>query len=59
MENLHGCYLEELSVGLSAILSKTITEADIAMIAEVTGDNNPVHMNADKSSLRHLYRIIH
>jgi 3-hydroxybutyryl-CoA dehydratase len=40
-----GLFLEELSVGQSAELTKTVTEKDIASFAEVTGDNNPVHLD--------------
>jgi 3-hydroxybutyryl-CoA dehydratase len=40
-----GLFLEDLSVGQSAELSKTVTEKDIASFAEVTGDNNPVHLD--------------
>lgn len=42
---LHGYYLEDLSVGMSASYGKTITEADILMFAAVSGDTNPVHLN--------------
>ncbi|MEO5579081.1 MAG: MaoC family dehydratase [Gemmatimonadaceae bacterium] len=37
--------LEDLTVGQTAEFGKTITEADVAMFAGVTGDFNPVHMN--------------
>lgn len=47
MEELHGYYLEDLSIGMSASYAKTITEADILMFAGVSGDDNPVHMNAE------------
>lgn len=42
---LHGYYLEDLSVGMSAVYSKTVTEADIVMFAGVSGDTNPVHLD--------------
>ncbi|MBX3454617.1 MaoC family dehydratase [Ferrovibrio sp.] len=44
---LHGLYIEDISVGMSAEYSKTVTEADIRLFAEVSGDTNPVHMNQD------------
>ena len=47
---LHGFFIEDLKVGQEAILSKTITEADIANFSEVTGDNNPVHISDDFAS---------
>lgn len=34
------------SVGQSAALSKTVTEADVVAFAEITGDRNPVHLDA-------------
>lgn len=37
---------EELTVGRSAAFTKTITEADVTMFAGVTGDFNPVHIDA-------------
>lgn len=38
---------DELSVGQTASLGKTITEADILMFAAVSTDTNPVHINAE------------
>ncbi len=38
--------VEELSVGQSAEFSKTVTEADVMMFAGITGDFNPVHIDA-------------
>ena len=45
MTSQHGYYLEDLSVGMAAEFSKTITEDDITLFAEVSGDHNPVHMD--------------
>ena len=47
---LHGFFIEDLKIGQEAILSKTITEADIANFSGVTGDNNPVHISDDFAS---------
>ena len=44
---MQGLFLEELGVGQSAELVRTVTEADIVAFAAVTGDNNPVHLDAD------------
>ena len=44
---MQGKFLEELSVGQSAELVRTVGAADIEAFAEVTGDNNPVHLDAD------------
>ncbi len=40
-------YFEDLSVGQEASSSKTVTEADIVAFANVSGDKNPVHLDAD------------
>ena len=41
-----GVFFEDLSVGQEASLSKTVTEVDIAAFAEISGDKNPVHLDA-------------
>jgi Acyl dehydratase len=46
-ESLNGYYFEEIDVGQTAIFAKTVTEADIAAFAGVSGDFNPVHVNED------------
>jgi 3-hydroxybutyryl-CoA dehydratase len=38
-------YLDELSVGQSAQMVRTVTEDDIVLFAQVSGDNNPVHLD--------------
>jgi len=38
--------IDELQVGQAAEMAKTVTEADIALFARVTGDFNPVHVDA-------------
>ena len=40
-------YFEDLSIGDHATVTRTVTERDIEMFAECTGDNNPVHLDAD------------
>lgn len=47
MDHLHGYYLEDLSVGQSAVFTKTVTEADIVFYGGVVGDTNPVHMDEE------------
>lgn len=42
-----GCFFEDLSIGQKASFGKTITEADIVLFAAVTGDTNPMHLNAE------------
>lgn len=45
MKELHGYYIEDLSVGMTDIYAKTVSEADIVLFAGVSGDTNPVHLN--------------
>jgi len=40
-------YFEDLTVGQEASLTKTVTERDIQWFADVSGDRNPVHLDAD------------
>lgn len=47
---LHGMYLEDLSVGMTAVYAKTITDADIVLFAGISGDVNPVHLNHEFAS---------
>lgn len=42
-----GLFFEDLAVGQTASFGKTITEADIVLFAAVTGDTNPMHLNAE------------
>ena len=44
---MSGLKLEDLSIGQTAGRSHTVTEATIAAFAEVSGDHNPVHLDAD------------
>lgn len=39
--------IEDLAVGMESSLSKTVSAADIVAFAEVSGDRNPVHLDAD------------
>jgi len=39
-------FFEDLELGMEASLSRTVKEADIAAFAEVSGDHNPVHVDA-------------
>lgn len=47
---MDGIPFEELSVGLKASFAKTITEADILLFTAVSGDTNPVHINAEAAA---------
>jgi 3-hydroxybutyryl-CoA dehydratase len=47
MDELRGKYLDEITEGMTAVFSKTVTEADIVLFAGITGDTNPVHLDED------------
>lgn len=40
-------HFEDLVIGQSASLQRTVTEADVVAFAAVSGDDNPVHLDAD------------
>lgn len=42
---LHGYYFEDLTIGQTAVYSRTVTEADITAFAGVSGDTNVVHLS--------------
>src|SRR3569833_2834949 len=47
MEELRGKNLEKIGEGMTAVFSKTVTEADIVLFAGITGDTNPVHLDEE------------
>ena len=42
---MQGFYFDELTVGQTAQTSRVVGAADIEAFAEVSGDNNPVHLD--------------
>jgi 3-hydroxybutyryl-CoA dehydratase len=40
-------YFDEITEGMSGEFSKTISESDVITFAEVTGDKNPIHLDAE------------
>lgn len=44
---LQGYFLEDLSVGMTAAVTKTVQESDVKQFAEITGDTNPIHLDHD------------
>lgn len=51
---------KSISIGETASLSKTISEADIVLFAGVTGDFNPLHLDAEYAkTTRFGERIAH
>ncbi len=47
MDELRGKYVDEITEGMTAVFSKTVTEADIVLFAGVSGDTNPVHLDEE------------
>lgn len=47
MNSLGGYNTEDLQVGMSASVAKTVTEADIVLFAGITTDVNPAHLNEE------------
>ena len=45
MLTLRTLFFEDLSVGMTEKLSKTIASSDVVGFAEVTGDRNPIHLS--------------
>jgi 3-hydroxybutyryl-CoA dehydratase len=55
-----GLYLEDLTIGQSAEVSRTVGAEDIDAFAAVTGDRNPVHLDeAFAATTRFGGRIAH
>src|SRR5271154_1339433 len=42
---MQGAFLEELEVGQTAELKRTVAEGDLVAFAAVTGDDNPLHLD--------------
>jgi 3-hydroxybutyryl-CoA dehydratase len=45
MLDLRILYFEDLSVGMTETLAKTIASSDVVGFAQVTGDRNPIHLS--------------
>ena len=53
-------FLEDLSVGQSAEIARTVTDADVREFAHVSGDQNPVHVDEDYAAkTRFKGRVAH
>ena len=58
--NMSGFSINQLYVGKTGGISKTITESDVYTFAGVTGDFNPLHVNAEYAkTTRFGERIAH
>src|SRR3979411_3006497 len=45
MLSLRILYFEDLSVGMTETLSKTVASSDVVGFAQLTGDRNPIHLS--------------
>ena len=43
----NGYFFEDLTIGQTASLAKTITEADILLYSAISMDTNPIHLDAE------------
>jgi 3-hydroxybutyryl-CoA dehydratase len=60
MQSKHGYYFEDLSPGMSASYTRTVTDKDIRQFSEVSGDTNPVHLDEEfAATTRFKKRIAH
>ena len=60
MSQLSNYTFDEITIGQSAHYSKTVTEQDIQMFAAVSGDVNPLHLDAEfAAGTRFGERIAH
>jgi len=60
MDEVNDRRFEDIKVGDKASFSKTISESDVYGFAGITGDFNPVHVNADfAAKSRFKQRIAH
>ena len=60
MPKLHNLTYNEINVGDKASYAKTLTEEDILLFANVSGDINPVHLDEDFAKSTHFGgRIAH
>src|SRR5579863_3428407 len=58
MDYLENCTFDEIQVGDSASLTRTLTEKDIQVFAIMSGDINPAHVDADYAQSDMFKKII-
>jgi 3-hydroxybutyryl-CoA dehydratase len=47
MNDAGGYDLEDLVIGMNACFTKTLTERDVVLFADASGDTNPVHLDEE------------
>ena len=57
---MHGYFLEDLEIGMSAVYGRTIAEGDVSLFAGLCGDDNPLHVHEEFASRsRFEGRVVH
>lgn len=46
-DELHGYYIEDIEIGMTAVYARTVTDADIVLFAGISGDTNPLHLSSE------------
>jgi len=49
-------FFEDLQVGMSASITKVMSDADVHKFAEATGDSNPVHLD-DRAAAKSQFKV--
>ena len=47
MEELHGYFVDDLEIGMTDVYVRTVTETDIVQYSQISGDDNPLHVNEE------------
>ena len=58
MNTIEGYFFEDLSRGMSASFTKTLSKADVKMFAGVTGDFNPLNVNREHAKQSIFYQPV-
>lgn len=50
VDSIHGYFVEQLAVGMSAQFEKQFSSDDVLAFANLSGDNNPLHLDTEFAS---------